>query len=86
MLNELALFHRSSTARKKLELYFHCHIRTRARHWREHRDLRWLTQCCSPLHPDTNESIMLAERSHIFDNGAVGYMNWLDWHAGRRSY
>src|SRR5262245_38321739 len=37
-------------------------------------------------YPDADELIVLRERSHIFDNGAVGYMNWLDWRAGQRSF
>src|SRR5436309_1072023 len=35
-------------------------------------------------HPD--KLIVLRETSHIFDNGAVGYLNWLDWHAGQQSF
>src|SRR4029434_956015 len=39
----------------------------------------------SPYHaPD--KLIVVRETSHIFDNGAVGYMNWLDWHAAQRSF
>src|ERR1044071_8284448 len=37
-------------------------------------------------YPDANKLIVIRERSHIFDNGAVGYMNWLDWHAAQRSF
>lgn len=37
-------------------------------------------------YPDPDKLIFLRERSHIFDNGAVGYMNWLDWHAGQQSF
>src|SRR5215831_4140069 len=37
-------------------------------------------------YPDPDKLIMLRETSHIFDNGAVGYMNWLDWHAGQKSF
>src|SRR5689334_20785292 len=37
-------------------------------------------------YPDSDKLILLRERSHIFDNGAVGYMNWLDWHAAQRSF
>ena len=37
-------------------------------------------------YPDADRLIVLRERSHIFDNGAVGYMNWLDWHAGQQSF
>jgi putative ABC transport system permease protein len=37
-------------------------------------------------YPDAGKLIVLRERSHIFDRGAVGYMNWLDWHANQRSF
>jgi putative ABC transport system permease protein len=37
-------------------------------------------------YPDPDKLIVLRERSHIFDNGSVGYMNWLDWHASQRSF
>ena len=37
-------------------------------------------------YPDPDKLIVLRERSHTFDNGAVGYMNWLDWHAGQKSF
>src|SRR5947199_9997800 len=37
-------------------------------------------------YPDADKLIVLRERSHIFDRGAVGYMNWLDWHANQRSF
>ena len=37
-------------------------------------------------YPDADKLIVLREHSHIFDRGAVGYMNWLDWHAGQRSF
>src|SRR5512133_602471 len=37
-------------------------------------------------YPDADKLIVLRERSHIFDNGAVGYVNWLDWHAGQQSF
>ena len=30
--------------------------------------------------------IVLRERSHAFERGSVGYMNWLDWHAGQQSF
>jgi len=36
-------------------------------------------------YPHADKLILLRETSHIFDNGAVGYMNWLDWHASQRS-
>jgi putative ABC transport system permease protein len=35
---------------------------------------------------DPDKLIVLRERSHTFERGAVGYMNWLDWHAGQRSF
>src|SRR4029077_4555510 len=35
-------------------------------------------------YPDSDKLIVLRERSHNFDRGSVGYMNWLDWHAGQR--
>ena len=35
---------------------------------------------------DSDKLIVLRERSHTFERGAVGYMNWLDWHAGQRSF
>src|SRR5260370_27100969 len=37
-------------------------------------------------YPDSDKLIVLRESSHISDNGAVGYMNWLDWHAGQQSF
>ena len=37
-------------------------------------------------YPDPDKLIVLRESSHIFDNGAVGYMNWLDWHAAQKSF
>ena len=37
-------------------------------------------------YPDPDKLVVLRESSHIFDNGAVGYMNWLDWHAGQQSF
>src|SRR4051794_411344 len=37
-------------------------------------------------YPDPDKLIVLRETSHIFDNGAVGYVNWLDWHAGQKSF
>src|ERR1700748_1003994 len=35
---------------------------------------------------DADKLIVLRERSHTFERGAVGYMNWLDWRAGQRSF
>ena len=37
-------------------------------------------------YPNADKLIVLRERSHVFDNGSVGYMNWLDWHAGQQSF
>jgi putative ABC transport system permease protein len=37
-------------------------------------------------YPDSDKLIVLRERSHTFERGAVGYMNWLDWQAGQRSF
>ena len=37
-------------------------------------------------YPDSNKLIVVRERSSKFDRGSVGYMNWLDWHAGQRSF
>jgi putative ABC transport system permease protein len=37
-------------------------------------------------YPDSDKLIVVRERSHNFDRGSVGYMNWLDWHAGQRSF
>src|SRR4029450_8181235 len=37
-------------------------------------------------YPDPDKLIMLRESSHLFDNGSVGYMNWLDWRAGQKSF
>src|SRR5436189_1161386 len=37
-------------------------------------------------YPEPDKLILVRETSHIFDNGAVGYMNWLDWHAGQQSF
>ena len=37
-------------------------------------------------YPDADKLIVLRESSNIFQRGAVGYMNWLDWHAGQRSF
>jgi putative ABC transport system permease protein len=36
--------------------------------------------------PDSDKLIVVRERSKMFERGAVGYMNWLDWHAGQRSF
>jgi putative ABC transport system permease protein len=35
---------------------------------------------------DPDKLILLRETSRIFDNGAVGYMNWLDWRTGQQSF
>jgi putative ABC transport system permease protein len=37
-------------------------------------------------YPDPDKLILLRESSNAFTRGAVGYMNWLDWHAGQRSF
>src|SRR5215467_9109410 len=37
-------------------------------------------------YPDADKLIVLRERSHTFERGAVGYMNWLDWHAAQKSF
>ena len=37
-------------------------------------------------YPEADNLIFVRERSNTFQRGAVGYMNWLDWHAGQRSF
>jgi putative ABC transport system permease protein len=37
-------------------------------------------------YPEADHLIVVRERSNTFQRGAVGYMNWLDWHAGQRSF
>src|SRR2546423_11072781 len=37
-------------------------------------------------YPDPDSLVLVRERSHAFEFGAVGYMNWLDWHRGQRSF
>lgn len=37
-------------------------------------------------YPAADKLIVLRERSHTFERGAVGYMNWLDWHAAQKSF
>jgi putative ABC transport system permease protein len=37
-------------------------------------------------YPDAGKLIVLREHSHTFERGAVGYMNWLDWHASQKSF
>jgi putative ABC transport system permease protein len=37
-------------------------------------------------YPDADKLIVLRERSHTFQRGAVGYMNWLDWQAGQKTF
>ncbi len=37
-------------------------------------------------YPDSDKLIVLRERSKLFERGAVGYMNWLDWHVAQRSF
>ena len=41
---------------------------------------------CPLPYPDPDKLIVLRERSNTFERGAVGYLNWLDWHAGQRSF
>jgi putative ABC transport system permease protein len=36
-------------------------------------------------YPDPDKLVLLREKSPQFDWGAVGYMNWLDWHAAQKS-
>src|SRR5438045_785581 len=37
-------------------------------------------------YPEADKLIVVRERSYNFEWGSVGYMNWLDWHAGQRSF
>src|SRR5947209_8882944 len=37
-------------------------------------------------YPDSDKIMVVRERSHNFEWGSVGYMNWLDWHAAQRSF
>ncbi len=37
-------------------------------------------------YPDADKLIVLRERSRLFERGALGYMNWLDWRTGQRSF
>ncbi len=37
-------------------------------------------------YPEADKLIAVRERSHTFERGAVGYMNWLDWHASQKSF
>ncbi|MBV9618075.1 MAG: ABC transporter permease [Verrucomicrobia bacterium] len=37
-------------------------------------------------YPDPDKLIVVRESSSAFARGAVGYMNWLDWHAVQRSF
>ncbi len=37
-------------------------------------------------YPDSERIVVVRERSHNWEWGSVGYMNWLDWHAGQRSF
>lgn len=37
-------------------------------------------------YPDPEKLIVVRESSSVFARGAVGYMNWLDWHAVQRSF
>ncbi|PYI73854.1 MAG: hypothetical protein DMF08_02135 [Verrucomicrobia bacterium] len=35
---------------------------------------------------EADKLIVVRETTHIFDNGAVGYVNWLDWHDAQKSF
>ena len=37
-------------------------------------------------YPDFEKLIVARERSSLFERGAVGYMNWRDWHVAQRSF
>jgi putative ABC transport system permease protein len=37
-------------------------------------------------YPESEKLIVVRERSKTFERGSAGYMNWLDWHAGQRSF
>ncbi|HST31782.1 MAG TPA: ABC transporter permease [Chthoniobacterales bacterium] len=37
-------------------------------------------------YPEPDKLIVVREHSSAFERGAVGYMNWLDWRAGQRSF
>ena len=37
-------------------------------------------------YPDFEKLIVVRERSTLFERGAVGYMNWRDWHVTQRSF
>jgi putative ABC transport system permease protein len=37
-------------------------------------------------YPEAEKLVVVRERSSIFERGSVGYMNWLDWHVGQRSF
>lgn len=37
-------------------------------------------------YPESDKLIVVRECSTTFARGSVGYMNWLDWHAGQRSF
>jgi predicted permease len=37
-------------------------------------------------YPEPDKLLLLREHSNTFDNGAVGYLNWVDWQAGQRSF
>src|SRR5436853_2145734 len=37
-------------------------------------------------YPDPDKLMLLRERSHTFRWGAVGYINWVDWHQAQRSF
>src|ERR1700741_615195 len=37
-------------------------------------------------YPEPEKLILVRECSSAFARGAVGYMNWVDWHASQRSF
>jgi putative ABC transport system permease protein len=37
-------------------------------------------------YPGADKLIVVRERSLTFEQGSVGYMNWLDWHASQKSF
>src|SRR3954463_15388921 len=37
-------------------------------------------------YPDPDKLILVRERSHLFEWGSVGYMNWTEWHRAQRSF
>src|ERR1043166_5338885 len=37
-------------------------------------------------YPDSDKLIVVREHTTKFERGSVGYVNWLDWHAGQRGF